>query len=202
MTAEEIRRRAARIQHARAAALALVPAHDRSLPRARRNAAQRTRDDRLRAAERAHTDACAVLWAEQAALFAPLERARDALLSGDGDAVEQLLVLLEADPWCTGSGYLKAEVMEAFVRFSDRDPRTVRRLQDVVVHRAAWPQRRLLRPTARLAVSMWDDGLRARIEAVATDDGTAGTAARMLLDAVARRQVPPPVGGRVESRGA
>ncbi|WP_258724898.1 hypothetical protein [Cellulomonas sp. NS3] len=128
--------------------------------------------------------------AEHAALFVPLERACDALPSGDQAAVEQLLVLLEADPWCFGSGYLKARVMEAFVRLPDRDPRTVRRLQDVVVHRAAWPQRWLLRPTARLAVTVWDDTLRARIEAVATDDGTAGTAARMLLDAVARRQVP------------
>jgi hypothetical protein len=95
---------------------------------------------------------------------------------GHRDAMAEGLRFLAADPWCFRSGYLKADLMDAFAN-TRVPPDLVDRLQAIVVRRVTHPEPRLLRSAAHLASNVWSDALRERLEALALD-GDAAVAER------------------------
>ncbi len=105
---------------------------------------------------------------------------------GDPHAMAEGLLFLAADPWCHRSGYLKADLMDAFAN-TQVPPDLVETLQDVVVRRVTDPEPRLLRHAARLASNVWNDELGGRLDHL-TRSYDAGLAQRAQAVIEASRQ--------------
>jgi hypothetical protein len=119
--------------------------------------------------------------------YAPFEELKGRLRGGEIGAVEPALEFLEADPWCFRSGYVKADLMHALANGPSLE--SVRdRVQAIVLNRVEHHEPRLLRYAARLAATVWDDGLEAAVEAISRDgDARESADAQELLDRVRGR---------------
>jgi hypothetical protein len=92
------------------------------------------------------------------------------------------LGFLAADPWCFRSGYLKADLMDAFAN-TPVPSDLVDRLQDIVLRRVTHPEPRLLRYAAHLSSNVWSDKLRERLEGLAVGaDAALAERARAVIE--------------------
>lgn len=122
------------------------------------------------------------------AFYRPFNGLSRRIREGDASALEESVMLLEADPWCFRSGYLKAEVMKALANVPlPEDARA--RLRRVVVHRLNHREPRLLRPASQVAAAVWDESLAETVDAILRT-GTASQRedAAALLSAVAQKR--------------
>jgi hypothetical protein len=101
--------------------------------------------------------------AAAAAFYGPYLDTARRIRRGDRDAMDAAMQFLAADPWCFRSGYLKADLMNAFAN-TEVPLDLVERLQDVVLLRIHHPQPRLLRYAARLASNVWTAAFEERLE--------------------------------------
>ena len=130
-----------------------------------------------RATARTSAEATRAFYARFTGLARPIR-------AGDRGAIDAAIQFLEADPWCFRSGYVKAELMSALAHapLGDDDRR---RLRAVVGNRVRHREPRLLRPTGRLAASVWDDGLAIQIGRLLADGDDAQRAdAAAVLETV------------------
>lgn len=139
----------------------------------------------LEAQQQAHHNAARDFHAACQEFEGPLRAILAGVREGHSDAVAEAVIVLEADPTCYRSGYIKADLMHAVANAPSLDGPTLLRLQDVVVQRLARPQGRLLRHAIRLATAVWDEEFDARLRALAAaGHEPAAEQARRLLHAV------------------
>jgi len=135
-------------------------------------------------------------WAEAAAAFrsaldafyAPYDEVLGGVRAGQSGAIEQATKYLVADPWCFRSGYLKAELMHALANTS-LPKGVITPLREVVLHRIAHPQPRLLRYAAQLAANLWDQDFEAQITRFEVEGSAQERQAAARLAAGARQRI-------------
>ena len=106
----------------------------------------------------------------------------DRLRASDHPVIAHAVTILEADPWCFRSGYLKADLMRYLARM-DLPEDMRRRLRRVVVKVIARGHRRELRHTRRLARALATPKLVAQLREQRYDEN-AGPQARWVLMAL------------------
>jgi len=108
-------------------------------------------------------------WHELSAGFwEPIERARQAVRSGDPSGIETLVRFLEADVYCFSSGYLKADAADALKR-AELDAPTAERLRAVILAVVDSYDRREFRAYVRLARHIDNPAFREALRARLTD---------------------------------
>jgi hypothetical protein len=90
--------------------------------------------------------------------YASFRAVRAGLRTADPEAIEAAFVFLELDPWCFGSGYLRADLMHAVANLPDLRGYE-KRAQAIVLGGLTRPRPRLLRHNARLAAAVWNEEL-------------------------------------------
>lgn len=96
--------------------------------------------------------------------------------AGRLDVIDTATEFLVEDPWCFGSGYVKADLMHALAN-ADLPVQITAALRRVVSRHVQDPQPRLLRYASQLAANLWDDELEGeilRLEAVGRQGETGG----------------------------
>jgi O-succinylbenzoic acid--CoA ligase len=112
-----------------------------------------------------------------------------AVKAGDRSSLEAVLRFLEADPWCFGSGYVKADVIPPICRFQLDDAEVVR-LRSVVLAFVDCPKpRRELRSYVNLARRVANPDLRSSLqERLQSADPFVRYNAQAVLDGLDRDQ--------------
>ncbi len=117
-------------------------------------------------------------------LYEPVWGALERLRSGDASRIETLIRFLEADVYCFGSGYLKADLIRSMTR-SELGEAEVARLRRVVLAVVGSYDRREFRAYCRLARRLDSPSLREDLRALAaSDDRRTARHARWVLDAL------------------
>ncbi len=150
--------------------------------------AYKARDGAARANE-AWSEAAAAFRSAVEAFYAPYEEVLVGVRAGRTEEIEQATRFLVADPWCFRSGYLKAEMMHALAN-TPLPHQVIQPLRQVVLHRIADPQPRLLRYAAQLAANLWDDDFESQIRRLQHDAGSGRERwAAAMVEARARQRI-------------
>jgi hypothetical protein len=102
----------------------------------------------------------------------------------DADAIDRILVFLEADPWCFRSGYAKDTLLRC-VRHVALTPDQTQRTRAIVLHAVDTGDRREFREICRLAKKVADSDLRlALLQRLRSDDRGVARRALWVLDSI------------------
>jgi SAM-dependent methyltransferase len=146
---------------------------------------------------REHHDRLDELNALKARLYRPIEDALRRTRSNETGAIEPLIRFLEADPYCFGSGYMKAQIIKVLTRV-ELGELARERLRAVVFDVVNSWHRREFRSYVRLARAVGDDAMRQTLADIATNAHTdAAIRASWMLDAISER----PTGGTYDRAG-
>ncbi len=158
-------------------AAALVRETSRRVHDAFEHRAERGDEQWHSAAQAAH-QALAALYPDD--LWADVERAR----GGDPEAIDRVLLFLEADPWCFRSGYAK-ETMLRLLRQVELTSDRAERARAIILHAVDVGDRREFREGCRLAKRVVNDKLRgALLDRLRSSDPGRARRALWVLDAL------------------
>lgn len=139
-------------------------------------------------ANKAWSEAAASFRSAVEAFYAPYEEVLAGVRAGRTEEIEQATRFLVADPWCFRSGYLKEEMMHALAN-TPLPHHVIQPLRQVVLHRIADPQPRLLRYAAQLAANLWDEDFETQIGRLQYAGSSRERLAAALVDARARQRI-------------